>query len=280
MLPSSVTLDPIFSLLYENNKPALTHLINNKAPLPLKDVISNGPFMEYILSKETGPKVEYKNLRPALTAMRGFLIMSPTGKKLLEFYRQLLQLQARWAIAFAEQAAFEIWKTLTQVLYIDRHDTQLMAHITHYVPDAQHKIATCTVGNRDQFNMMVVGEQTRLRNKTREANHALHSFKSASAFWTEHGRLVAAIEHCEKKLKEIRHRNAQYKREQEVRVRAAYARNEANLRRQMGMAGMTPHPPNVGEQVVDWVTDVKNDYFNFSDSDNYFAFSEDSSVTH
>ncbi|KAI1626461.1 hypothetical protein EDD37DRAFT_348208 [Exophiala viscosa] len=276
MLPTSVTLDPVFSLLYEDNGPAVTHLIVNKAPLPLKHVINNGPFMEYILSKEAGPKIEYKNLRPALTAMRGFLIMSPTGKQLLDFYRQLLQLQARWAIALAEQIIFEIWKTITQALYIDRCDSQLETHIGQYVPDAKYKIDTCTVGNRNQFDMMIVGELGRLRNKTREAGEALHMFKSSPTFWTQHGKLVASIEHCEKKLAEVRRRNVLRKREQQARVNAAYARNGANLHRQMGRAGMTPQPPHVQEEVVDWVKDVKDDYFNHNESDNYFSFSDDS----
>ncbi|KIV84122.1 hypothetical protein PV11_06095 [Exophiala sideris] len=276
MLPTSVTLDPVFALLYENKGPALTHLIVNKAPLPLKNVINNGPFMEYILNKESGPKVEYKNLRPALTAMRGFLIMSPTGKQLLDFYRQLLQLQARWAIAYAEQINFEIWKTITQALYIDRCDTQLETHICQYVPDAQTKIVTCTVGNRHQFDMMILGELGRLRNKTRDASDALHTFKSSPVLWTQHGKLVASIEHCEKKLAEIRQRSAVRKREQQARVNAACVRNGANLHRQMGMGGMTPNLPHVEEEVVDWVNDAKNEYFNFQDADNYFSFSDDS----
>lgn len=259
----TLTLDPIFSLLYEDNEKNLKHLIDNKAPLPLHDVVHNSEFMEYLLNKEPGPKVEYANLRPALTAMRAFLIMSPHGKKLLAFYKHLLQLQGRWAVAVAEMLTFNIYLKLTQVLYIDRDDKKLMAHIIKLVPDAAFKIATYTTGDRRQFSMMVKSEKDRLLKETRAAAENLFNLKVSNDFWNQHGKLVAAIEHSEKKLQESRERHARRKHERLQRVLAAQARNEATLSRQMGMAGMTPHLPHVENSVCEYTRELREDYFRF-----------------
>lgn len=266
MAPSSLTLDPVFSLLYEDNEKGLTRLLDNKSPLLRAEILRNKPFMEYLMTKEPGPKVEYQNLRPALTALRSFLIVSPQGKKLLEFYRHLLQLQGHWAIATAEMLAFDMYVKITQSVYIDRADDKLMSHITKLVPTAAEKLAKHGAFDHGQFDMILVEERARLGEASRDAAEKLFNLKVSQDFWGQHGKLVAAIEHSEKKLQEIREKTLRRKREHEARRRAAYASNEALRDRQMGMAGMTPHSPQVERAVVGWVKDVKDDYFSFNDS--------------
>ncbi|KAK5322376.1 hypothetical protein LTR93_005579 [Exophiala xenobiotica] len=263
--PKSLTLDPIFTVLYENNEQALSQLVYNRAPLPLDAVVQNPAFLEYLMTKEPGPGIEYNKLRPAVASMRGYLVMSSYGKQLLGYYRHLLQYQATWIIAAAEQCAFEIWAKLIQALLIDRNDKQLLTSINKTIPDAA--VALCTTGfiNNQQFATLVVNEQTRLRKATQQACQRLYLFKTSTNFCNQHCKLVASIEHCEKKLQELRDRTAARKHQREESARTVSNQNGANIHRQMGMAGMTPHLPHVETSVVDWVKETKNDYFNFDD---------------
>ncbi|EXJ77276.1 hypothetical protein A1O3_10434 [Capronia epimyces CBS 606.96] len=263
--PPSLVLDPIFSLLYEDNEASLAHFIDNKAPLPLNGVINDPRVMEYLLTREPGPKVEYKNLRPALAALRPFLSASPHGRKLMAFYKQLLQLQGRWAIAAAEMATFDLYVKFYQVLFIDHGDKKLVDHVVKMVPDAAYKIATYTTGNRDQFTTMAKAEKQRLVKNTRAAAQKLFDFKASKGFFQQHGKLVAAIERSEKQLKACREKAVRRRREAVERRAAALAaaqgHNEATLTRQMGMAGMTPHVPQVENSVVDWTQEVSSACF-------------------
>ncbi|KIW58113.1 hypothetical protein PV05_02663 [Exophiala xenobiotica] len=263
--PKSLTLDPIFTVLYENNEQALSQLVYNRAPLPLDTVVQNPTFLEYLLTKEPGPGIEYDKLRPAVSALRGYLVMSSYGKQLLDFYRASLQYQGQWIVAAAEQCAFEIWAKLVQALFIDRNDKQLLTSIIKIIPNAAVDLWTNDFINHNQFNTLVVNEQARLRRATQEAGHRLYLFKTSTNFWNQHCKLVASIEHCEKKLQELRNRAAERKSKREEGARTVCMQNEGNLHRQMGMAGMTPHLPHVEDSVVDWVKETKNDLFNFDD---------------
>jgi hypothetical protein len=221
--------------------------------------------MEYLMAKEPGPKLEYQNLRPALTALRGFLMVSPNGQKLMAFYKQLLQLQGRWAMAAAEMLAFDTYIKMVHVLFVDRDDPTLVAHMTKVVPIAAYKIAANSIPTRAHFDQILQAEKDRLHQATRAAAERLFDFKVSKDFWNQHGKLVTAIEHCEKKLKELREKTVRRKCEREEARRLAYERNEAMRHRQMGMAGMTPHSAQVERAVVQWVRESKEDYFSFND---------------
>ncbi|EXJ83085.1 hypothetical protein A1O1_06703 [Capronia coronata CBS 617.96] len=263
--PPSLILDPIFSLLYEDNEASLTHFITNKSPLPLGGVINDPAVMDYLLSREPGPKVEYKNLRPALAVLRPFLSVSLYGKKLMAFYKQLLQLQGRWAIAAAEMVTFDVYVKFYITLFIDHSDKKLADHVFKVVPGAAYSIATYTAGSREQFNLMVKAEKERLIKNTRAAAAKLFDFKVSKDFFQQHGKLVAAIEHSEKKLKDCREKTIRRKREAAHRraamVAAAQERNEAALHRQMGMSGLTAHVPHVEDSVVDWTEEITKECF-------------------
>lgn len=263
-VPKSLTLDPVFSLLYEDNKKALTQLVDYKTPLTVKDIIINEAFIDYVISKEPGPKVQYQNLRPALSAIRPFLTASPNGNKLMAFYKNLLQLQGRWIMASSEFLAFDMYFKLMLSIFMDQDDKKLMAHVTKMVSGAQKKVESLKNFDRNQFTMLMSSERERLQKVAHAAVEPLFHLKVSKDFWTQHGKLVAAIEHHEKKLLEIRERNARRKAEREARLRALRASNTANLSRQMGMAGKTPHLPHVEDSVCDYTKEVCNDYFSFN----------------
>lgn len=269
--PPSLTLDPIFSLLYEDNEASLTHFINNKAPLPLVGVTNDPTVMDYLLTKEPGPKVEYKNLRPALAALRPFLAANANGKKLMLFYKTLLQLQGRWAIAAAEMVTFDLYVKLYQSLFIDRDDKKLVDHIVKVIPDAAYKLATHTGGTREQFQKMIKSEKERLVTNTRAAAEKLFDFKVAKDFYIYHGKLVAAIEHSEKKLKACREKLIRRKREAAERraaaIAAAQEHNEAFHDSQMGMAGAIPIEPHVESRLNDWTKQMAKEVLSISEGD-------------
>ena len=263
-VPSSLVVEPAFTLLYEDNHQALKHLIDNKTPLPLQNVVQNPNFMSFILEKERGPKLEYDNLRPVLSAMRPWMLASTNGQKLMDFYRTLLRLQGKWAVAAAEMITFDIYVKLIQVLYIDRDDDKLLTHIHKHFPNAQNKIASFTISDRQQFNVLITTEKDRLAKQTWTAADALFSFKTSDHFLTQHSKLVATIEYYEKKLKELRDKTARRRREHIAKRMAARSLNEATVNRQMGMSGMVPHAPYVERSVEEYVNEMRERYFNFN----------------
>ncbi|EHY53351.1 hypothetical protein HRR83_003561 [Exophiala dermatitidis] len=267
--PRTLCLDPIFSLLYEDNEASLTHFLKNQAPLPIKGIINNPTVMDYLLSREAGPKVEYKNLRPALAALRPFLSRSANGKTLLAFYRKLLQLQGRWVIAAAEMVTFDMYTKLYQALFIDRNDQRLLDHIVKVVPNAAQIIATKTTCTAEQFALMVQDEKERLAKDTRAAAEKLFDYKVTNEFFQQHGKLLASIEICEKQFKAARARLNRRRQEAMDRRAAglvtAYERNIATLPRQMGMAGMTPSTAEMEQSVIEWAQKAGRMCFNTPD---------------
>ncbi|KIX05546.1 uncharacterized protein Z518_06418 [Rhinocladiella mackenziei CBS 650.93] len=254
-VPSSITLDPLFTLLYEDNRKALTHLIDRKAPLPLNDVLENATFVEFVMSKEPGPKVEYQNIRPAFTALRAYLVLSPTGKKLMTFYKTLLQMQARWVIATVEVLTFDIYVKLTQVLYIDRDDKRLMAQMIKYVPDAAVRIATHTTGDRTAFNKSIFAQKKRLTSAVVTAAETLFNYKVSPEFVQNHGKLLVAIELGGKKVQAARENHVRH----QAKIHQARERNKAMDARQIGMAGMIPQLPRFEDSSLEYVNDMKDE---------------------
>ncbi|KIX96184.1 uncharacterized protein Z520_07962 [Fonsecaea multimorphosa CBS 102226] len=263
--PKSVTLDPYFTLLYEDNKKALLHFLHHKAALPVQDMLGTPRFVEYLLSKEPGPKVQYANLRPALSAIRSFLVSSHGGKKLLAFYKHLLQVQGRWLMAAAEFVGFELYVKLTRALFITRDDKQLLAHFMKVIPNALSKLANCSNVDRASFEAQVNVEKTRLQEASVAAADSLFNFKVSKEFYYTHGKLLTAMEVHEKKLQELRERAVRRKAERQARIQAAYARNSATLSRQMGMTGMTPHNPQVEASVFQYTKRIRDEFFSFGE---------------
>ncbi|KAL6247744.1 hypothetical protein RBB50_005092 [Rhinocladiella similis] len=272
--PKSLTLDPCFKVLYENNKNTLSHFVSTKAPLPLQEVVSNGPFVGYLSTKEPGPVVEYQNMRIAIGAMRGNLISTPHGVKMLNFYKELLRLQGHWLIALAEQCAFDTWVKLTQTLLIDRNDEPLLKCVAKTIPSAASKLCTSGFIDHNQFTHLVKDEQARLRFKCHDAGEALYAFKTSKDFWNEHTKLVAMVEHCENKLREIRQRTAKRKTQRAARTRAAAEYNHDVLPRQMGMTGTPTQSPHIEQRMNNWMRETMHRCFNFNDNpaDDGFTF--------
>jgi hypothetical protein len=259
---NSVTLLACFTLCYEGKPAALAHLLEKKTPLPLKDLFPNNEFMAYIISKEPGPSVQYENLRPALTALRSWLRVSANGRKLLTFYKDFLQLHGQWVVAAAEQEAFEIHTHLTHALYLNTGDQRLMAHLKKHVPDVAGKLAINPMGNRAEWDASIKATQEHLKQKTYAFAEHLHALKTSDAFWTQHGRLLAAIELSEKKLRNLRAREASHG----SHLRTARRRNDRVTVRQMGTSGTVPHLPHVEDSVRDFTKEEKLSYFNFNET--------------
>ncbi|EXJ69463.1 uncharacterized protein A1O5_07499 [Cladophialophora psammophila CBS 110553] len=262
--PKSVTLDPYFTLLYEDNKKALKHFLDNKVPLPVNDILATPRLVEYLLSKEPGPKVQYENLRPALTAIRSFLLSSPGGKKLLAFYKHLLKVQGRWLMTTAELIGFELYIKLTHALFISRDDKKLLAHFVKVIPGAVSKVANYTDIDRATFDALLNLEKNRLQEASTTATDNLFNFKVSKEFYHTHGKLLTAIEIHEAKLEELRERAARRKAERQARIRAAYAANAVTFSRQMGMAGMIPYHPQVEASVCQYAKEICEEFFSFN----------------
>jgi hypothetical protein len=260
----SLSLDPTFALLYEDNESALKHFLDNKSPLPLKDVLKTTDFMEYLVGCEPGPKVQYQNLRPSLSALRGFLLSTDKGKTLLAFFKELLQIQGHWLIAAAEQHAFDLYCKLTQALLIDGDDEKLATHFIKMVPDAASKLAFPLT--RSQFDMLVADEQARLRQVTREAALKLFHFKTATIFWNRYTSLLAAIDAAEQTLTAVRADAARRKHAHDARRKAAYARNSLQVHRQMGTPPAAPHTPQAEASIAEWVRGLKEGVLSFNDA--------------
>ncbi|KIW09989.1 hypothetical protein PV08_11765 [Exophiala spinifera] len=262
----SLTLDPCFKVLYENNKETLTHFVTTLSPLPLKTIVSNGTFVGYLSTKEPGPLVEYNNMRTAIGAMRKIMMTTPHGVKMINFYKELLRLQGHWLLALAEQCAFHTYVKLTQALLIDRNDEALLKSVSKTIPETASKLCTTGFISRNQFTDLVMTEQSRLRFKCHEASEKLYDFKTSKDFWNQHTKLVAMIEHCENKLREIRKRSAKRKQQRIARARAAVEENSDSIHCQMGTVGEFPQPPHITAAYDNWMEETRLKYFNFNDN--------------
>ncbi|OAP55283.1 hypothetical protein AYL99_10256 [Fonsecaea erecta] len=259
----SLTLDPYFTLLYEDNKTALHHFLHDKAPLPVKDILATPRFVEYVLSKEPGPKVQYENLRPALTAIRSFLLSSSGGKRLLAFYKHLLQIQGRWLIATAELVGFELYVKLTHALFISRDDKKLLAHFVEVIPDTVSKVADYSTLDKASFDSLFASEKSRLQEACFTATDGLFDFKVSRAFYHSHGKLLTAIEIHEAKLQELRERAERRRAERQARIQAAYARNSATVYRQMGMGARLTHTPHADASICEYTKRIFDEFLSF-----------------
>lgn len=258
---TSVTLDPVFTLVYEDNKAALKDFLKDKMPLDLDESLRDQKFMDYILSKEPGPSVEYKNLRPALSAMRGFLDCSPEGKKLMGFYKYFLQLQAHWAIATAEMYLFETYANMSRALFIDHSDEKLLAHIEEVYPEGLQLVEANKKVDAPVLENCLLRQLNSLREIHLIAGEKLFDFKVSKDFFTQHGKLVTAIEVHEKKLEEVRERELRRKAARAARVKAAREANlsAANFPYQMGNVRVT-NCPIQRDRLVQWVRDWRDKY--------------------
>ncbi|KEF55223.1 uncharacterized protein A1O9_08877 [Exophiala aquamarina CBS 119918] len=261
---NSVTLLPAFTLCYEDKPEALAHLLEKKTPLPLKNLFTNNEFMAYVITKEPGPSVQYENLRPALTALRPWLRVSANGSKLLTFYKDFLQLHGQWVVAAAELAGFEIHTQLMHALHLHRGDETLMAHLKKHIPQLASKLATTPspITNRAGWDASVKTTQDKLKSKAFSFAERLHALKTSDTFWTQHGRLLAAIELSEKKLRNLRAANAGHT----SHLGSARRRNDRVTVRQLGTSGTIPHPPHVEESIRDFTKEEKASYFNFNET--------------
>jgi hypothetical protein len=260
---TSITLDPVFSLLYEDNKATLSHLVNLQKPLDLKQAFPNNKFMAWVTDNEPGPKVQYQNLRPALSAMKSWLQQSASGKDLIRFYRDFIQLHGKWALAAAQYVLFYIHCKLTQALYFGQGDAKLIAQITKYVPDAQDKINAVGKLDLEKFNLLVKNKKATLLAKAYDAGKELFDFKVTQTFCKQHAKLVGTIEATEKKMHQIRERNGRVTKLQQKR-RALRQRNEANALRQMGATALSPQSSHVQTSVRQFVDEESNHYFDFN----------------
>jgi len=274
---NSVTLLPTFTLCYEDKPKALIHLLETKTALPLKDLFTNNEFMAYVISKEPGPSVQYENLRPALTALRPWLRVSASGSKLLAFYKDFLQLHGQWVVAAAQQAGFEIHTQLMHALYLQKGgDEQLVAHLKKHIPDLANKLSTTDnpIPNRAEWDATVKTTLEKLKAKATSLAEHLHDLKTSSTFWTQHGRLLAAIELSETKLRNMRALNAGHS----THMGSARRRNDRVTLRQLGTSGTVPHLPHFEESVRDFTKEEKASYFNFNSNPNTDPYSSGTAV--
>ena len=257
----SLVDDPIFVMLYANNLANLRHVINNKTPLPRKAVLENAKLVEYVQSQEPGPAVQYENIRPALSAVRSFLVTSHQGKQLLSFFKKVLQVQGLYITTSAEVLAFEIFVKLYHSYFIAHNDQKLIDHVQKIVPEARYVSFTCTNADLTYFDMFVATERPRFHGACSTANDNILKMKCSKEFLYMHGRLLTTIEMHEAQLKKARDREIRRIAERRARAQAAFIQNGYGLNRQMGTAGLTAHTQHVEDSVVEFTRETRYEFF-------------------
>ncbi|OQU98308.1 hypothetical protein CLAIMM_04113 [Cladophialophora immunda] len=168
-------------------------------------------------------------------------------------------------MATAQLVSFELYVKLTYALFISRDDKKLLDHFIKVIPGALSKVANYSNVDRASFDTLLNLEKNRLQEASFSAADSLFNFKVSKEFYHTHGKLLTAIEVHEAKLEELRERAARRKAERQARIQAAYTRNSATLNRQMGMAGMTPHHPQVEASVCQYTKEIRNEFFSFNE---------------
>ncbi|KAK5053262.1 hypothetical protein LTR84_002236 [Exophiala bonariae] len=259
---SSITNHPSFAFCYADKPAALTHFLEKKSPLAPKDLFANHEFMTYIMSKEEGPTVQYENLRPALTALRPWLRLSPNGRKLLNFYKDFLQLHGQWVMAATEQASYEIHIQLTIAVYLKRgRDQKLLAQMEKDLPGITVAIMNHQTPCPPNFEKCTQAKIAAMSQKTNELVRRLTDLKKSNEFKTQHSRLLATMALAEKKLEKMRSQ----RKSREAAQAALRRSNDSDNVRQLGTTGMVRHLPHVEESLREFTEEEKDTYFNFNE---------------
>ena len=255
----SLTDDPIFKNLYADNEATLRHFLETQDALHRDDLKDLFRFVE--ANGEPGVSVQYANIPVLLTAMKTFLGSSKDGQKLSTYFRGVLYTRGRYVVTTAELMAFDIVVKMTQALFVFDNDKQLYNHICMVIPEAPLLINRYTGHQLKFFDEFATENRKRLFDANADAITKLVALKTSKEFYRKLSQLYKAHEIHEAKLTDIRKRDALRKAERKLRAQATRARNEAGLPRQMGMHGLTPLTPQVGQVVVDYVEEVSEEFF-------------------
>ena len=272
--PKSLIHDSVFKAIYADNEKALTHFLTTKEALARGEL---GNLFNLVKKRgEPGPIVEYDNIPLLLSAMRNFLKGTVHGEKLVSYFREVVRIRGCYVVTTAEMLAYEIVYKMIKALFIFGNDQELWTHICKVVSEAPNLCSPYTPNEVAYFKMMATFKRQELEDANIAAVTQLVSLLQNKEFDRKHNQLIKANELHEFKLREIRKRMAKSKADHKAKVQAIRARNNAGLRRQMGMNGLTELNPHVSNAVVDYVEELSAEYFPHEDEN---VFSEEHLVS-
>ena len=257
----SVVDDPIFGMLFENNLANLIYVINNKTPLPRETLLRVTKLVEDCQSKEPGPLVQYANIRPALSAVRRYLVGSHAGKQLLAFFKKVLQTQGLYIAAATEVLGFEIFVRIYQGYFLGPTDQKLLEYVHKVFPEALLEKPTYTEIDCQWFDMWVSTERPRLHGAFRTAFNNVLKMKYSKEFAHMHSKLLSAIDLHEQQLMKARKKETERMAARQAKAGAVFIQNNTTLNRQMGTSGLTAHNQHTERSVMEFVRDSRDDFF-------------------
>jgi hypothetical protein len=125
---SEDTLPPLsgqfYSLVYGNNPEQRQLFFTTKKPASVAALLKNKHVLSLLQNNEPGPNVDYEVLRLNLSQLQQHLSTS-FGRYLLDFFRYLLQVRAKWMISAVKFETFNAYSIMLYQYYVvERREAQ------------------------------------------------------------------------------------------------------------------------------------------------------------
>ena len=116
----STVSDRIHLHLYVLDKANKDRLLKPKAPFDVCHLLNDPSVLELLNSLEPGPKVNWSGLRGNLQRLKPYIINTPSGPVLLQYFRDLIGVQSKWLLVLARLESFKAFDKQLHCFYIEQ----------------------------------------------------------------------------------------------------------------------------------------------------------------
>src|SRR5271170_1745774 len=116
--------DQFYSLVYGNNPEQRQLLFISKKPASVAALLKDKHVVSLLQNNEPRPRVDYEVLRLDLSQLQQHL-STPLGRDILDFFRNLLQVRARWITSVVKFETFNTYSIILHQYYVaERREAQ------------------------------------------------------------------------------------------------------------------------------------------------------------
>ena len=117
---SSTVTDRIHLHLYVLDTANKDRLLRPKSPFDVCHLLNDPSVRELLNSLEPGPKVNWPGLRGNLQRLKPYIINTPSGPVLLQYFRDLIGAQTKWLLVLARLESFKAYDKQLHRFYIEQ----------------------------------------------------------------------------------------------------------------------------------------------------------------
>ena len=126
----------IHAILYSPDSPHAWDFLKTNSPFPVSVLIQQKKVIDLLFKLEPGPTVDWSSLRTNLAILKPYAINTRTGPQILQFFKSLIELQAKWLLAIARVEAYRTYQNQLHGYYVLRRQIYTQqVQAAGYVPD-------------------------------------------------------------------------------------------------------------------------------------------------